>query len=103
MAGISGYLTSLVQPDPNQTLTSRLFLKLLSLIYFAAFLSLTVQITGLAGSDGILPFQELQEQASRQLGRLAWLHIPTLFWFTSSDLALQGVTVLATLQLVKAF
>ncbi len=103
MGRISGYLVSLVQLEQNQILTSRLFLKLLSLIYFAAFLSLTVQITGLAGSDGILPFQELQEQASRQLGSLAWLYIPTLFWFTSSDLALQGATVLGCIFSITLF
>ena len=39
---------SLLEPDPELRLTSRLFLKLLALIYFAAFYSLSVQITGLA-------------------------------------------------------
>jgi len=103
MGSISGYLINLVRLEQNQLLTSRLFLKLLSLIYFAAFLSLTVQITGLAGSDGILPFQQLQEQASRQLGSLAWLYIPTLFWLASSDLALQGATVLGSFFSITLF
>ena len=32
-----------------------LFLRLLALAYLAAFLSLAVQVTGLVGSQGILP------------------------------------------------
>jgi hypothetical protein len=78
----------------NYQLASGLFIKLLALIYFAAFLSLGVQITGLVGVDGILPFTELLEYLYQNHGALAWLYKPNLFWIDSSDLALQAVTVL---------
>ncbi|MET0100198.1 MAG: lipase maturation factor family protein [Sedimenticola sp.] len=70
---------------------SWLFLRLLALIYLAAFASLAVQITGLAGADGILPFHERLQQVAQLPGWQRYWHYPTLFWFSSSDLMLQGV------------
>lgn len=72
-------------------ITSWLFLKCLALIYFSAFLSLTGQIAGLAGTDGILPFSELLDDAYQAYGFAALLYLPGLFWLNSSDLALQGI------------
>ncbi len=88
-----GVVARLLRPDDERQLIGWLFLRALALIYFAAFLSLSVQITGLAGPTGILPFQEVLDEASRQHGRLAWLHLPTLFWLSSSDAALVGATI----------
>ncbi len=83
-------LATLFQPDPRYQRASRLFLKALALIYFAAFVSLAPQIPGLAGPDGILPFHFYLEDALRDAGLLALLQVPVLFWFDSSDLALAG-------------
>ena len=83
-----------LQKVDNFQLASNLFIKLLALIYFAAFFSLGVQITGLVGMNGILPFADLLEYLYQNNGALAWLYKPTLFWLNSSDLVLRGVTVL---------
>jgi len=88
-----GSVNRLLELDDRYTLTSWLFLKLLALIYFAAFLSLAVQIRGLVGPDGILPFQDLLEHLYSQQGSWAWFNMPTLFWLDSSDAALQGVAI----------
>ena len=66
------------------------FLRLLALIYFAAFASLAVQITALVGSDGILPVSDYLRQSHQQWGASAYWRIPTLFWLDSSDRALQA-------------
>ncbi len=94
MNKISHYITAPLQSVDNYQLASGLFIKLLALIYFAAFLSLSVQITGLVGANGILPFAELLEYLYQNNGAIAWFYKPTLFWFDSSDFALQLVTLL---------
>jgi hypothetical protein len=48
-------LTDLFEPATDHELTGWLFIKGLALVYAAAFMSLAVQIDGLAGPDGILP------------------------------------------------
>mgnify|MGYP001821562576 CR=1 FL=1 len=88
----------LLEQDPDQQLTAWLFLRLLALIYFAAFFSLSVQINGLAGPGGILPFAELLQNAEQSLGTpSAWLRLPTLFWLDAGDAALKGATLLGML------
>lgn len=89
--GISRLLNRPFQPDADYFLVSWLFLRLLALIYLVAFWSLAVQVSGLVGPDGILPFQEFLDHIYQEYGRSAWWRIPTLFWFNSSDLALQSV------------
>lgn len=86
--------SALFEPANEFLLASQLFLKLLALIYFAAFLSLAVQITGLVGPNGILPFQDLLNQFYQQQGINAWWRMPTLFWFGAGNLALYTVTIL---------
>jgi len=64
--------------------SSWVFLRLLGLIYLAAFASLSVQIRGLAGTRGILPAAEfLKSQQPFNWRRL--LQLPTLCWICSSD------------------
>lgn len=87
----------LVEPANEHQLTSWLFLKGLALVYLAAFLSLSVQIDGLAGPDGILPFGELLKHLFTEFGYSAWLKVPTLFWFNSSSLALQGAAIMGVI------
>ena len=79
----------LFQPDGNYQLTSWLFLKGVALIYGIAFLSLAVQITGLAGPNGIIPFNQVLEHAYQEYGWHAWWQMPTIFWLDASDTALQ--------------
>jgi len=88
------FLKKLSAPASDYNLTSWLFLKLLSLVYFAAFLSLAVQISGLVGPTGILPFQDILDHFYQQHGISAWWMMPNLFWFSSSNLALHSVTIL---------
>ena len=91
---ISHYITASLQPADNYQLASGLFLKLLALIYFSAFFSLSVQVTGLVGANGILPLTELLEYSYLNNGITAWLYKPTLFWFDSSDVSLKGAALL---------
>jgi len=88
---ISRFVVRHFQPAEGYTLVSWLFLKLLALIYFAAFMSLAVQIIGLVGPDGILPYQEMLDSQFREEGRNAWWRVPTLFWFSASNRALELV------------
>ena len=74
-------------------LVSALFLRLLALIYLVAFASIGLQIAGLAGPGGILPFGEQLEFVRAQYGARGYWLLPTLFWLDASDLALQAVAV----------
>lgn len=94
MKSLSCYITAPLYRVDNYQLASGLFIKLLALIYLAAFFSLGVQITGLVGVNGILPFTELLEYLYQNHGASAWLYKPTLFWFDSSDFALNSVALL---------
>ncbi len=62
-----------------------LFLKILALIYLAAFVSFWVQADGLIGSQGILPIKSFLELVSRQWGEMRYAALPTLCWINSSD------------------
>ena len=77
-----------------------LFAKALAIVYFIAFVSFAVQVDGLIGSQGILPFPEFLRAASRIP---AW-ELPTLFRWASSDWDLRwacwggaGIAVFAAL------
>jgi hypothetical protein len=91
---LSNCTTALLDRANDYQLAGALFIKLLALIYFAAFFSLGVQITGLVGANGILPFTELLDRFYQEYGLLAWLYKPTIFWLNSSDLALEGAAFL---------
>jgi hypothetical protein len=87
-------------------LTSQIFLRLLGLIYLAAFLSLYVQINGLVGPEGILPLEYQLKYAESQLGQpAAWLRLPSLFWWIGSSEAALEISALlgAGLSLLLVF
>ena len=84
-------------------ISSWLFIKALAVIYFAAFLSIAVQITGLAGANGILPLEEFLTLAFQHRGYQAFLYLPTVFWIDSGDFALQLVAYLGCLFSVLLF
>ena len=69
-------------------IASWLFIRVIALVYLIAFLSLSVQITGLVGANGILPVADLLQYAQQVSGVEARLHIPTLLWYNASDTAL---------------
>src|SRR5207249_4415114 len=72
--------------------TSRwVFLRLLAIVYFAAFVSLWLQIDGLIGSNGILPAKELVDEVSRMVGASRYWWLPTLYWIAPSDAMLGGL------------
>lgn len=98
MSRLKFAVSRLFQPASEQRLISWLFLRLLALIYLAAFASLAVQITGLVGNQGILPLDEHFNLAREHYGQRAWLRFPSIFWFTGSgDAALQATALLGIL------
>jgi len=87
---LTGKLPQAVPSRPNDyCLVGWLFLRVIALIYLAAFASLAVQVTGLVGADGILPVADYLARARSALGSHALWQIPTIFWLDSSDVALR--------------
>ncbi|MGH8727356.1 MAG: lipase maturation factor family protein [Burkholderiales bacterium] len=77
------------EPEPSRyAAISFLFLRVLGLIYLAAFVSFGVQAEGLIGSQGILPFDEYLERIYERFGAQSYFRYPTFFWLNASDLAL---------------
>lgn len=68
-----------------------LFLRILGAIYFVAFASLGLQVTGLIGSRGILPVQDFLQAVHARFGARSYWLVPTVFWLKSSDVFLKGV------------
>lgn len=71
-------------------LTRFLILRLLGFVYFAAFVSLAVQVLPLLGSQGLTPAQDYLVHLTKQIGSPAegFLTLPSVFWFGISDAAL---------------
>jgi len=87
---------------PTYVVVRSIFLRLLGVVYLIAFASLAVQITTLAGAQGITPAGEYLAYAHERLGDDAYRRVPTLFWLGVSDDALvwtcwAGVAVAALL------
>jgi hypothetical protein len=66
------------------------FLRVLGLVYLAAFLSLLPQVVGLYGEKGILPLVDLIKGAKVQWGNTAYLAAPSWLWLGAGDRALIG-------------
>jgi len=69
--------------------TAELGARLIGLCFALAFASYGTQVLGLNGSSGILPVADFLRLAHQQLGNEAYLRVPSLFWLTSTDPALQ--------------
>ena len=81
------------EPGNNSyVIVAALFIRLLALVYFAAFASLSGQITALAGPDGILPLSQLLEHTSANRGWEKYFIYPTIFWINAGDTALKAAT-----------
>ncbi|MGB6906629.1 MAG: lipase maturation factor family protein [Methyloceanibacter sp.] len=76
---------------PRYDLVSFLFLRLLGLVYLAAFVSFAVQAQGLIGSHGILPVAELVDNLAGRFGPERFFLVPMVFWLSDSDAAIQAV------------
>src|SRR6188768_1995710 len=74
---------------PDSVFGSWLYLRVLGVVYLAAFLSLWVQIGGLIGHNGILPAEEYLGYVAERVGSRGYWVLPTLGWLSSSDAALQ--------------
>ncbi len=77
---------------PRYELVSFLFLRLLGLIYLAAFASFAVQAQGLIGSHGILPLGEFLDAVRHAAGWERFYLMPMVFWWNASDAAIQAVS-----------
>ncbi len=83
-----------VKPKPTYWLTRFAILRLLGLVYAVAFLVAANQLPALIGSNGLLPigsFLDRVREASHNSFASAFFHLPSLFWFNHSDLALVTV------------
>ncbi|MDP9000382.1 MAG: lipase maturation factor family protein [Myxococcota bacterium] len=75
----------LLEEHSTYELTRFVVLRLLGLVYFAAFLSLETQLDPLIGARGLLPVQQFLAWDRAHLGASAYWRVPTLFWFGSTD------------------
>jgi predicted DCC family thiol-disulfide oxidoreductase YuxK len=66
-----------------------LFLRIIGIVYLAAFLSFGVQVKGLIGVNGILPATYLLQSVAAGAGAERYWLIPSLAWINSSDAFLQ--------------
>jgi hypothetical protein len=73
---------------PGYETASRVFVRVLAATYLIAFVSLLVQVQGLAGSRGILPLAPFLEAVRDRFGAAAYILCPTVFWFGAGDAAL---------------
>jgi len=71
--------------QPAYVLSRWLFLRLLGVVYFVAFVSLALQITGLVGDHGILPVGGFLQRAHAAYGSAAYGLFPSLCWLSASD------------------
>ena len=73
---------------PTWFLSRSLLIRLMGVIYMAAFVSLWMQIDGLVGSHGILPAAPWLDALAGRMGWERFWTFPTLAWFSASDLFL---------------
>ena len=88
---------------PTYFWAQRWFLRALGVIYLIAFVSLWVQVDGLVGSNGMLPVNQFLPAVRAQVGPDAYVLLPTLCWFNSSDVFLHflcGSGVVCSLLLI---
>ena len=70
-------------------ISQALFIKLLALSYLFAFFSLSQQVKGLFGSQGIVPIQEYVGHIQKKFARKTFYYLPSLFLYRSDDRTLQ--------------
>ncbi|HLG20685.1 MAG TPA: lipase maturation factor family protein [Bdellovibrionota bacterium] len=80
-----------------------LFLRVLALIYLFQFISLSTQVIGLIGNQGIAPAGEVITLAIKEHAAVAMLRYPTLFWYGTPDFLMLGVCCLGVLASILLF
>jgi lipase maturation factor 1 len=78
---------------PTYAVARWLFLRVVGLAYLSAFWSLSSQIIGLVGHDGILPADRYLAEAERVLGPARFWNLPTFAWLAGSDMALRTLCI----------
>src|SRR5215831_6641700 len=77
---------------PGNALTTWIFLRLLGIVYVAAFASLAVQVIGLIGAQGILPVRDYLPLVREQIGPVRGLWFtPSVLWLAHGDGALRAL------------
>src|SRR5450755_2406066 len=82
---------------PRFDIASEIFLRVLGVVFFVAFVSLWVQIHGLIGSRGILPIGPFLTAVAGAYGPERFWLLPTLCWIASGDGALHVFCAAGTL------
>ncbi|HLJ15575.1 MAG TPA: lipase maturation factor family protein [Bryobacteraceae bacterium] len=95
--------STLPSSPSSHSLACWLFLKILAVIYFIAFVSFGHQILGLIGSHGLLPIADYLRDAHNALGTAAYRDLPCIFWLDSSDAMLQAVAVAGAVFAISLF
>jgi predicted DCC family thiol-disulfide oxidoreductase YuxK len=91
---------------PTFAISSWLFLRLLGVVYLAAFASYWVQLSGLNGARGILPAAEFFDRVREILGNAGFLQFPSVCWLRADDTALYawcGAGMITALVLIVGF
>jgi len=94
---------STTSQQDSYSLISALFLRLLALIYLAAFISTGLQIIGIAGEQGILPVAEKIASLRALHGWSGFWSFPTLFWIDASNDSLFAAALAGCLFSVALF
>ncbi|MFM7374261.1 MAG: DCC1-like thiol-disulfide oxidoreductase family protein, partial [Chthoniobacterales bacterium] len=86
---------------PAYSVSGWIFPRAIGLVFLSAFVSLWVQIDGLAGSRGILPVAEQLVAADNHFRSVGgawekWTTMPSLLWFGASDAHLHAWLALGT-------
>ena len=76
---------------PGEARTTWLFLRVLGVVYLAAFLSLSPQLLGLFGEQGVVPASSFLRSTHDQIGGAAYWAMPSVLWFGAGDGALRLV------------
>ncbi|MGH9406725.1 MAG: lipase maturation factor family protein [Terriglobia bacterium] len=77
-------------------LTRWVFLRLLGIVYLAAFGSIWPQVRGLIGENGILPAAAFLNSVARTLGPERYHLLPTLAWLGAGDGSLEFLAIAGT-------
>jgi hypothetical protein len=87
----SAWWQRLLDEPATYELTRFAVLRLLALVYLAAFVSLAFQLDPLLGSHGLLPAANILHWDRVRFGVGAYWRFPTLFWLGSSDGAMHVI------------
>lgn len=81
---------------PSYQIATRLFIRLMGVIYLIAFISALSQIRGLIGENGILPVKNIvtKVKASSSINLYHW---PSILYFDPSDSMLQALCLLGAI------